>query len=53
MTDPTSRQKDKTVTLKKNLWSNVPDLGLTPRHRPTARQSQCDFEFDFDFEKTQ
>jgi hypothetical protein len=37
MTDPTSRQrgrpkKDKTVTLKKNLWSKVPDLGSTPRH---------------------
>jgi hypothetical protein len=26
-------QKDKTVTLRKNtFWSNVPDLGLTPRH---------------------
>jgi hypothetical protein len=30
---------------KKNLRSNVPDLGLTPRL--TDRQSQCDFDFDF------
>jgi hypothetical protein len=33
---------------KKNLWSNVPDMGLTPRHTDwlTDRQSQCDFDFD-------
>jgi hypothetical protein len=56
MTDPTSRQrgrpkKDKTVTLKgkKNLWSNVPDLGLIPRHTDwlTDHQSQCDFDQTF------
>jgi hypothetical protein len=35
---------------KNNLWSNVPDLGLTPRHTDwlTDRQSQCDFDFGFD-----
>jgi hypothetical protein len=37
MTDPTSRQsgrpkKQDSNFEKKNLWSNVPDLGLTPRH---------------------
>jgi hypothetical protein len=47
ITDPTSRQrgrpkKDQTLTLKKKLWSKVPDLGST------SRQSQCDFDFDFD-----
>jgi hypothetical protein len=37
MTDPTSLQRgrpknDKTVTLRKNLWSKVLYLGSTPRH---------------------
>jgi hypothetical protein len=46
MTDPTSRQRGRPKKQdsnfeKKNIWSNVPDLGLADR------QSQCDFDFDF------